>query len=89
MEEHLQFLVFYFTLMVLFLQLPKTGYHRKCLAILTFSMIISMGLYYVSTIAAGAYEYIEYNSGFVMLLTLYTVGTIVKNSAKDNLLMTL
>ena len=30
-------------------------------------------------IPAGAYEYIEYNYGFVMLLTLSSVGTIVKS----------
>ena len=40
-------------------------------------------------IDAGAYEYIEYNYEFVMLLTLYSVGTILKRGAKDNSLMTL
>ena len=39
--------------------------------------------------SASAYEYIEYKYGFVMLLTLYSVGTIVKIDAKDNSFMTL
>ena len=39
--------------------------------------------------SASAHEYIEYNYGFVMLLTLYSVGTIVKCDAKDNTFMTL
>ena len=33
-------------------------------------------------IAADAYEYIEYNYGFVMLLSLYGVGIIVKSWCK-------
>ena len=37
----------------------------------------------------GAYEYSEYNYGIVMLLTLYSVGTIVKSSAEDNSFMAL
>ena len=40
-------------------------------------------------IAVSAYEYTEYNYGFVMLLTLYSVGTIVESGAKDNSFMTL
>ena len=40
-------------------------------------------------IGAGAYEDIEYNYAYVMLLTLYGVGTIVKSGAKDNLFMSL
>ena len=47
-------------------------------------------------VAGGAYEYIEYNYGFLMLLTLYSVGTIVSDSitnvldsAKGNSLITL
>ena len=39
--------------------------------------------------SASAYEYTEYNYGFVMLLTLYSLGTIVKSGAKDNSFMTL
>ena len=39
--------------------------------------------------SASAYKYIEYNYGFVMLLTLYNEGTIIKSGAKDNSFMTL
>ena len=39
--------------------------------------------------SASTYEYTEYNYGLVILLTLYSVGTIVKNGAKDNSFMIL
>ena len=34
--------------------------------------------------SASAYQYIEYNYGFEILLTLSSMGTIVKSCAKDN-----
>ena len=40
-------------------------------------------------IATSAYEYIDYNYGFGILLILYAVGTLAKSSAKENWFITL
>ena len=62
---------------------PKTRYHRKCcLAIFTLFYNNQYGALLCFHNYAGAYEYIEYSYGFVMLLTLYSVGTIVKKQCQ-------
>ena len=86
MEEHWKSIVLHFSSLVLFVGsgLKMKTIENVFLTYSLFSMILGRCFY----TAAAACEYIQYNYGFGMLLTLYTIGTISKSRKKGNWFIT-